>query len=86
MDKPTGFNANFQENAPPPSFWRSRAGAYLIIAGALAAGMLVFEHRVHILGSDWLLLLPLFACLAMHFFMHGNHGGHHGGKSGSDKS
>lgn len=46
---------------------------------ALAAGLLIAEHRVHVLGAlPWLILL---ACPLMHLFMHRGHShgahGHH---------
>jgi len=38
---------------------------------ALAAGLLIAEHRVHVLGAlPWLILL---ACPLMHLFMHRGH-------------
>lgn len=64
-----------------PGFWRSRTGISLIVALVVGGLMLGYEHRVHILGSSWLLYLPLLICVGMHFFMHGGHGGH-GGKNG----
>jgi len=73
-------------NSRPPSFWKSRAGLYFIVALVIGGVMLGYEHRVHILGSDWLLWLPLLICLGMHFFMHGGHGGHGGHGSGGDRS
>lgn len=46
---------------------------------AIAATLLAFEHRIHLLGIlPWLFLL---ACPLMHLFMHhgrGGHGDHHG--------
>lgn len=52
----------------------------------MAAVLLVFEHRVHLLGIlPWLFLL---ACPLMHLFMHHGHGshGHHGApKDGGPK-
>ena len=63
-------------STPPHSFWRSRAGIYLIVALAVGGLLLGFEHRVHILGSGLLIWLPLLLCVGMHFFMHGVHGGH----------
>ena len=46
---------------------------------AMAALLLGFEHRAHLLGIlPWLFLL---ACPLMHLFMHhdhGSHGDHHG--------
>ena len=75
------------EQKHPPSFWKSRAGIYLIVALALGGLLLGYEHRVHILASDWILWLPLLICVGMHFFMHGGHGGHGGhGSGGSDQS
>jgi hypothetical protein len=65
------------------SFWRSRAGAYLIVALVIGGLLLGYEHRVHIFASDWTLSLLLLICVGMHFFMHGGHGGH---GSGGDKS
>jgi len=47
---------------------------------AMAAVLLAFEHRAHVLGIlPWLFLL---ACPLMHLFMHHGRGGHehhHGG-------
>jgi hypothetical protein len=65
------------------SFWRSRAGLYLIVAFLLGGLLLGYEHRVHIFASSWIIYLPILICVGMHFFMHGGHGGH---GSGSDKS
>ncbi|RWM25170.1 DUF2933 domain-containing protein [Mesorhizobium sp.] len=60
------------------SFLTSRAG--LVLLGFLAIGgfLLFTEHRAHVLGALFY-LLP-FACIFMHFFMHGGHG--HGGHGG----
>ena len=63
------------EDAPQPSFWKSRAGfvtcGFLLIAGFF----LLTEHWAHALGVlPYLLIL---ACPLMHLFMHhGHHGGH----------
>ena len=40
---------------------------------AIAAFLLLTEHRAHLLGP--LLLLLLLACLPLHFFLHRGHGG-----------
>ncbi|WP_370206764.1 DUF2933 domain-containing protein [Pararhodobacter marinus] len=69
----------------PPSFWRSRAGIYLIVALAAGGLLLGYEHRVHILGSGLLIWLPLLLCVGMHFFMHGGHGGHGSHGKGNDE-
>ncbi|MEO1138112.1 MAG: DUF2933 domain-containing protein [Pseudomonadota bacterium] len=62
-----------------PSFWRSRAGAVLLIVLGVGALLLGFEHRVHIFAGNGLLALLLLGCVVMHVFMHGGHGGHGGG-------
>lgn len=69
----------------PPSFWKSRAGLYLIVALVLGGLLLGYEHRVHIFASGLLIWLPLLICVGMHFFMHGGHGGHGGHGSGGDR-
>ena len=75
------------EPAPTPSFWKSRAGVTLIIFLAVAAVLLVFEHRLHIFTGDGLIVVLLLGSIVMHFFLHGGHGGDgHGGKRGGDKS
>lgn len=59
------------------SFWASRA--FLVCLGFLAIALIFLwtEHRAHILGAAfWLLIL---ACPLLHIFMHGGHGGHGGG-------
>lgn len=73
------------ETSKPASFWRSRAGAYLIVAITIGGLMLGYEHRVHLLGSGLLLWLPLLICVGMHFFMHRGHGGHSGPGPGEDQ-
>ncbi len=64
---------------PALSFWRSRFGISLIIALAIAAILLGFEHRIHIFAGNGFLALLLLGCVVMHLFMHGGHGGHGGG-------
>ena len=62
-----------------PAFWRSRYAMGLFVMGAIAAYLLLSEHRAHFIGV--LPLLLLLACPLMHVFMHNGHGGHgrHGG-------
>lgn len=60
-------------------FIRSRTGIALLVFLAVAAFLLVYEHRAHIPGDYWLLGGLLALCLLMHVFMHGGHGGHGGG-------
>ena len=50
-------------------FWLVLAG-FLIIIG----GLLLTEHRAHVLGL--LIWLTLLACPLMHLFMHGGHDHH----------
>jgi len=67
-----------------PSFWRSAVGMVLIGFLAVAAFLLIAEHRTHIFVGNWFIwLLPL-VCLGMHFF-HGGHGGHGGHDRPSSK-
>lgn len=56
------------------AFWRSPAGVTLVAFLAVAALLLVLEHRVHLLGAWPLLFLLL--CAGMHLFMHRGRGGH----------
>lgn len=78
MENPSTHGDHTSQSYPPkpPSFWKSRAGIYLIVALALGGILLGYEHRVHILSSGLLFWLPLLLCVGMHFFMHGGHGGH----------
>lgn len=50
---------------------------------AIAAFLLLAEHRAHLFGP--LLLLLLLACLPLHFFMHRGHGGKGEDQSPQDK-
>jgi hypothetical protein len=52
---------------------RSTSRLALVLFLAAAAGLLVLEHRAHLLGS-WPLLLFLGVCLGAHFLMHRGHG------------
>lgn len=56
---------------------KTPAGLAICVFLAAAGVLLVFEHRVHLLGA-WPLLF-LLVCGGMHFFMHRGHGGHSGG-------
>jgi len=64
---------------PHQAFWKSRVGVSLIVALAVAAVLLGFEHRIHIFAGNGFLVLLLVGCGVMHLFMHGGHGGHGGG-------
>lgn len=69
------------------SFWKSRTGIALCAFVAIAAALLILEHRAHAL--QWLPFALLLACPLLHLFHgHGGHGGHGGGahdKSDTDK-
>jgi hypothetical protein len=69
----------------PPGPLRSRTGLVAVAFLAIAAFLLLSEHRAHALGL--LPFLLLLACPLLHRFMHGGHGSHgghggHGGRSG----
>ena len=66
-----------------PGFWRSRAGLVALAFLAVAAFLLLSEHRAHAIG--YLPFLLLLACPLLHRFMHGGHGGH-GGHRGHSKA
>ena len=63
-------------SAQRPAFWSSRTGIALCAFIAIAAAVLILEHRAHAL--QWLPYALLLACPLLHLF-HG-HGGHRGGK------
>jgi hypothetical protein len=62
---------------------RGKLGMKLALAGfiAVAAYLLLTEHRAHLFGILPYLLLLL--CPLLHFFTHGRHGGHCVGHSGA---
>lgn len=66
---------------PEPPVWKSKSTFVFVAFAMIAAGLLAYEHRVHLLGVlPWLLIL---ACPLMHIFMHHGHGhGSHGDHSG----
>lgn len=67
----------------PARFWRSRYAVGLLVLGAIAAWLLLSEHRIHALGA--LPYLVLLACPLMHLFMHRGHGAHgHGAHGGGE--
>jgi hypothetical protein len=71
------------ESQRSTSFWRSRTGLALCGFIAIAALLLILEHRAHAL--QWLPFALLLACPLLHLFHgHGGHGGH--GGSAHDKS
>lgn len=67
---------------PAGGFWRSRAGMALIVFAVIAGLLLAFEHRIHLLTGDGLLLVFLALCVGVHLFMHGGHGGGRGPDDG----
>ena len=54
----------------------SRVGIALVVYLAVAAFLLIYEHRAHIPGNYWLLGALLLACLLTHRFMHSGHKNH----------
>ncbi len=71
------YQDNHREN-PEKGFWKSRTGIFLLVALWVGALLLVFEHRLYILGGNGFLALLLLGCVVIHLFMHGGHGGHGG--------
>jgi hypothetical protein len=63
-------------------FWTSRTGIALCAFVAIAAVLLILEHRAHTL--QWLPIALLLACPLLHLF-HGRHGGGAQDKSDTDK-
>lgn len=61
---------------PGGRFLRSRAGIVFLVLLAIAGFLLFTEHRAHVLGAGFFLLL--LACPLLHVFMHGGHGEHSG--------
>ena len=66
---------------PKASFLTSRAGITFWILLAIAAFLLFAEHRAHVLGISFFVLLV--ACPLLHIFMHSGHSGRDGHESGS---
>ncbi|WP_262696072.1 DUF2933 domain-containing protein [Kordiimonas aquimaris] len=61
-----------------PGFFQSRIGFVFSVFLAVAALMLLFEHKAHInLGGILPLLLLVGLCVGMHFFMHHGHSDHY---------
>jgi hypothetical protein len=56
-------------------FWRSKAGLVAIGFLLIGGSVLLFEHRLHVLG--YLPFVLLLACPLLHLFLHRGHG--HGG-------
>lgn len=55
-------------------FWRSKAGFAAIGFLLIGAAVILFEHRLHVLG--YLPFVLLLACSLLHLW-HRGHGGHH---------
>jgi hypothetical protein len=70
------------DESPSGSFWSSRAGMALVAFLAVAAVLLLYEHRIHVFTGSGLLFILLGFCLVVHLFMHGSHGGHGSGGGG----
>ncbi len=67
-----------------PDFRRAGAVNLALLAFfAIAAFLLLAEHRAHVFGP--LILLLLLVCLPLHWFMHRGHGGKGGFPHPHDK-
>ncbi|MFT3858594.1 MAG: DUF2933 domain-containing protein [Aquabacterium sp.] len=73
------------QNPNPPSRWRSPAGIFMLVAGAVGIYYLLTEHLTHV--TQAIPYLFLLACPLMHLFghHHGGHEGHHHGDNHRDK-
>ena len=68
---------NHEAESSNSTRWKSRANWVLIGFIAIAAYLLITEHRAHLSGLLYYLpFLFLLACPLMHLFMHGGHGSH----------
>lgn len=59
---------------PRRSFWLSHTGMVVMGFLSIAAVLLIFEHRIHILTETGILIILLSVCIGMHLFMHRKHG------------
>ncbi|HJV26783.1 MAG TPA: DUF2933 domain-containing protein [Aromatoleum sp.] len=84
MDSPHPLSRATREGTPPGRPARRTPRVFGVFV-AIAAVLLAFEHRAHLLGIlPWLFLL---ACPLMHLFMHHDHGAHghrHDASKGGD--
>ena len=65
-------------------FWTSRTGIALCAFLAIAAVLLILEHRAHTL--QWLPIALLLACPLLHLFHGHGHGGHGHRDAGTGRS
>ncbi|MDX5364763.1 MAG: DUF2933 domain-containing protein [Pseudazoarcus pumilus] len=76
MNTPESHGRDTAQNPSTKHVTHGRTKWVFIGFLALAAGLLIAEHRAHLLGAlPWLIVL---ACPLMHLFMHRghSHGGH----------
>lgn len=80
---PSGREPRRGPDPRPSGFLYSRTGLVAIGFPAIAAFLLLYEHRVHVFG--YLPFLLLLLCPLLHIFMHGGHGhGGHGAAEGHE--
>ncbi|MCO5081357.1 MAG: DUF2933 domain-containing protein [Rhizobiaceae bacterium] len=74
LDRPQDTRPGGDERS---GFWRSKASLVAMGFLLIGASVLLFEHRLHVLG--YLPFALLLACPLLHLFLHRGHahGGHH---------
>lgn len=77
-------NRSKPETHATGGFWKTPAGTALIAVLIVAAFIVGYDHRAHLLTEYGLLVGLLLICIVMHIFMHHGHGGH--GRPGSHGS
>ncbi len=64
------------------NFWKTPIGTALIAVFIVAAFLVGYDHRAHLLTEYGLLVGLLLICIVMHIFMHHGHGAHRGEQGG----
>lgn len=55
---------------PNGGFWTSRSGMALAIFLVVGVLFLIYEHRIHLLAGNTLIVALLAVCVGVHFFLH----------------